>query len=65
MRETAWLPDDLTPGRVQALCANLNALVGQVTANAAIVPAGTGGAITLFAAQAADLVIDLNGYFAP
>ena len=35
------------------------------TANAAIVPAGTGGAINIFASNSTDLVIDINGYFAP
>jgi hypothetical protein len=34
-------------------------------ANAAIVPAGTRGAINLFASDTTDLVIDINGYFAP
>jgi hypothetical protein len=32
--------------------------------NAAIVPAGTGGSISVFATQDTDLVIDVNGYFA-
>jgi hypothetical protein len=35
-----------------------------VTANAAIVPAGVGGAVTTFAYNDTDLVIDINGYFA-
>ena len=43
----------------------LNALTGAVTANAAIVPAGTGGSIDIFASNATNLVIDINGYFAP
>jgi len=29
------------------------------------VPAGTGGAISVFASNATDLLIDINGYFAP
>jgi hypothetical protein len=29
------------------------------------VPAGTGGAIDLFVTNATDMVIDINGYFAP
>ena len=45
--------------------ASLNALTGAVTANAAIVPAGSGGAIDVFASDATDLVIDINGYFSP
>ena len=36
-----------------------------VMANAAIVPAGTGGKINIFASNPTNLVIDINGYFAP
>jgi hypothetical protein len=36
-----------------------------VTANAAIVPAGTNGSIDVFVTNSSDLVIDINGYFAP
>jgi hypothetical protein len=43
----------------------LNALTGAITANAAIVPAGTGGAIDLYVTNNADMIIDINGYFAP
>jgi hypothetical protein len=43
----------------------LNAYDGQVTANAAIVPAGTGGAINVQARDETDLIIDINGYFGP
>jgi hypothetical protein len=35
-----------------------------VIANAAIVPAGTGGAIQLLASNPTDVVIDINGYYA-
>jgi hypothetical protein len=45
--------------------ASLNAPTGTVTANAAIVPASVGGTIDIFASNATDLVIDINGYFAP
>jgi hypothetical protein len=38
---------------------------GTVVANAAIVPAGTNGAINTYVTDATDLVIDINGYFAP
>src|SRR5262249_45498479 len=37
---------------------------GTVVANAAIVPAGTGGAIDVFVTQQTHLIIDVNGYFA-
>ncbi len=36
-----------------------------VVANAAIVPAGTNGAITVFATNSTDMLFDINGYFAP
>jgi len=36
-----------------------------VTANAAIVPAGANGSIDVFVTNSSDLVIDVNGYFAP
>jgi YVTN family beta-propeller protein len=42
----------------------LNNLTGTIVANAAIVPAGTGGDITAYASNDTDLVIDINGYFA-
>jgi len=42
----------------------LNYVAGQTVANAAIVPAGTGGGITVVAGVAGtDLIIDINGYF--
>jgi hypothetical protein len=52
-------------GQTQPLVSTLNAFTGTVTANAAIVPAGNGGAIQVFATHATDAVIDINGYFAP
>ena len=38
---------------------------GTVVANAAIVPAGTAGAINVFANFPTDVLFDINGYFAP
>lgn len=43
----------------------LNAPTGATTANAAIVPAGSGGAITVIATNPTNLIVDINGYFAP
>lgn len=43
----------------------LNSPAGTVIANAAIVPAGTNGAVTVLSRQKTELVIDANGYFAP
>jgi len=42
----------------------LNAPNGGVVASAAIVPAGSGGAINVFSSNTTDLLIDINGYFA-
>jgi len=42
----------------------LNFTSGSVLANAAIVPAGTGGGINLFVNFSTDLIIDINGYYA-
>jgi len=52
-------------GKSQPVVSTLNAPTGAVTANAAIVPAGTGGNISVFVNNTADVVLDVNGYFAP
>jgi hypothetical protein len=52
-------------GQNQPTASTLNAYGGQVTANAAIVQAGTGGDISAYVTDDTDLVIDINGYFAP
>ena len=57
---TAW-----PTGQSQPFVSTLNSLDGTILANAAIVPAGTGGAVSFFATDTTDLVVDINGYFAP
>jgi hypothetical protein len=52
-------------GQSQPTVSTLNASTGLVTANAAIVPAGNDGQVSVFVTQDADLVLDVNGYFAP
>jgi hypothetical protein len=52
-------------GQNQPFVSTLNAETGTVTANAAIVPAGNSGAINVFVLDTTDVVIDINGYFAP
>jgi len=52
-------------GPPKPVVSTLNAVTGTVTSNAAIVPAGAGGSIDIFASNATDIVIDINGYFAP
>jgi hypothetical protein len=43
----------------------LNSYTGTVVANAAIVPAGTNGAISIYVTDISDVLFDINGYFAP
>ncbi len=52
-------------GQNQPLVSTLNAPTGVPTANAAIVPAGNGGDIDVFVSNDSDVLIDINGYFAP
>lgn len=52
-------------GQTQPFVSTLNAPTGTVAANAALVPAGSNGAIAVFATNSTDLVVDINGYFAP
>jgi hypothetical protein len=52
-------------GQSQPLVSTLNDLTGTIVANAAIVPAGAAGSIDVFATETTDLVVDINGYFAP
>jgi hypothetical protein len=57
---TAW-----PTGQTIPVVSTLNSVGGEIVANAAIVPAGTDGAISLFASNATDVIIDIDGYFAP
>src|SRR5664280_3874227 len=43
----------------------LNDIPGQNIANAAIVVAGAGGEVSVYPTNDTDLIIDINGYFAP
>ena len=52
-------------GQTQPLVSTLNSYAGQIVANAAIVPAGTGGAISVYVSDTTDVIIDIDGYFAP
>jgi hypothetical protein len=52
-------------GQSQPFVSTLNSLTGSVTANAAIVPAGSNGAINVYVTNQTDVIIDINGYFAP
>ncbi len=52
-------------GQTQPVVSTLNSTDGRIVANAAIVPAGTNGAISMFASDATNVILDINGYFAP
>jgi len=54
-------------GQAYPNVSTLNSPKGTVIANAALVPAGSaaGGPITVLAGNDTDLIIDINGYFAP
>ena len=52
-------------GSAQPNVSTLNSFDGSVVANAAIVPAGTNGAIDVFVTNPTQVIIDINGYFAP
>jgi hypothetical protein len=56
---TVWPEGESQPG-----VSTLNDPTGTTVANAAIVPAGTGGGVAVSASAAANLLIDVNGYFA-
>jgi hypothetical protein len=51
-------------GEDQPVVSTLNDHNGVNTANAAIVPAGTSGAVSVYPSANTDLLIDINGYFA-
>jgi hypothetical protein len=50
-------------GVPQPYISTLNDRAGLVTSNSAVVPAGNGGAIDVYATDATDVVIDINGYY--
>jgi RHS repeat-associated protein len=52
-------------GQTQPVASTLNSLDGRIKSNAAIVPAGTGGAISVFASNTTHVILDINGYFIP
>lgn len=57
---TAW-PTGLT----QPVISTLNSYDGRVKANAAILPAGTGEAVSVYVTDTSDVILDIDGYFIP
>src|SRR5262249_14628336 len=52
-------------GQTRPVASTLNSIDGRVKSNAAIVPAGAGGAVSVFASNTTDVILDINGYFIP
>jgi len=52
-------------GEAQPYVSTLNSWTGTVTANAAIVPAGGNGQVSVFVSDDSDVILDIDGYFAP
>jgi len=50
-------------GEAQPLVSTLNSPDGRVKANAAIVPAGTSGAVSVYVTNTTDVILDIDGYF--
>jgi len=57
---TVWPAGDVRPN-----ASTLNSFDGKIVANAALIPAGPSGAINVYATDATDLIVDINGYFVP
>jgi uncharacterized repeat protein (TIGR03803 family) len=57
---TAW-----ATGQAQPNVSTLNSSTGAVAANAAIVPAASNGDVSIYVSDAADVILDINGYFVP
>ncbi|MBL8211385.1 MAG: BACON domain-containing protein [Bryobacterales bacterium] len=56
---TAWAQD------TRPQVSNMNALQGYAVANSSIVPAAAGGSINVYSPNVTNLLLDVNGYFAP
>jgi YVTN family beta-propeller protein len=50
-------------GEIQPYVSTMNSPDGRIKANAAIIPAGYQGAVSVFATDTTNLLIDINGYF--
>ena len=52
-------------GQARPVVSTMNSLDGRIKANAAIVGLGTNNAVSVYVTDAADVVLDVNGYFVP
>jgi len=66
-----WFPKTLgyvtvwPAGQTQPVVATMNSPDGRIKSNAAIVAAGSQGAVSVFATDETDVILDINGYFVP
>jgi DNA-binding beta-propeller fold protein YncE len=51
--------------QIQPVVSTLNSPDGRIKANAAIVPAGVGGAVSVYVTDTTNVILDIDGYFAP
>ena len=60
----AGIPWPVWPtGKTQPLVSTMNSPDGRTKANAAIVPAGAGGSVSVYVTDTTNLVLDIDGYF--
>ena len=52
-------------GQPQPVVSTMNSVDGRVKADAAIVPAGANGAVSVYVTDTTNVIVDVNGYFAP
>ncbi len=52
-------------GDSQPYVSTMNSPDGRIKANAAIVPKGANGAVSVYATDTTDVILDIDGYFAP
>ncbi len=64
-QEPLWYLTAWPAGSARPIVSTLNSWDGTVAANAAIVPAGTNGAIDVYVTSPTHVILDINGYFAP
>ncbi len=50
-------------GEAQPVASLMNSLDGRIKANAAIVPAGTNGAVSVYVSDTTNVILDIDGYF--
>ena len=52
-------------GQTQPVVSTINSLEGHIKSVGAVIPSGAGGAISVYATNNTDLVLDVDGYFVP